>query len=34
MEFLPIQMLTLALAASAGFEAGRFRHATKITAEE
>ena len=34
MEILPIQMLTLALAASAGFEAGRFVHATKITAEE
>jgi glucosamine--fructose-6-phosphate aminotransferase (isomerizing) len=34
MEILPIQMLTLALATSAGLEAGRFLHATKITAEE
>lgn len=33
-EILPIQMLTLALAASAGFEAGCFVHATKVTTEE
>jgi len=33
-EILPIQMLTLALAARAGFEAGRFAHATKVTTEE
>jgi glucosamine--fructose-6-phosphate aminotransferase (isomerizing) len=34
LEILPIQMLTLALAAKAGFEAGRFAHATKVTTEE
>jgi len=34
MEILPIQMLTLAIAANAGVEAGRFVHATKVTAEE
>jgi glucosamine--fructose-6-phosphate aminotransferase (isomerizing) len=34
MEILPIQMLTVALASRAGFEAGRFAHATKITTEE
>jgi hypothetical protein len=34
MEILPIQMTTLALAARAGFEAGRFTRATKITTEE
>lgn len=33
-EILPIQMLTLALAAGAGFEAGRFIRATKVTTEE
>ena len=33
-EILPIQMMTLALAANSGFEAGRFLHATKITADE
>jgi glucosamine--fructose-6-phosphate aminotransferase (isomerizing) len=34
LEILPLQMITLALAANAGFEAGRFVHATKITTEE
>lgn len=34
LEILPIQMLTLALAARAGVEAGRFEHATKVTGEE
>jgi len=34
LEILPIQMLTLALAANAGFEAGRFVHAMKVTTEE
>jgi glucosamine--fructose-6-phosphate aminotransferase (isomerizing) len=34
LEILPIQMLTLALAANAGFEAGNFVHATKVTTEE
>lgn len=33
-EILPIQMMTLALAALASREAGRFEHATKITATE
>ena len=33
-EILPIQMMTLALAALSGREAGRFEHATKITATE
>ena len=33
-EILPIQMLTLALAARDGFEAGQFVHATKVTTEE
>lgn len=33
-EILPIQMTTLAVAANAGFEAGCFLHATKITAQE
>ncbi len=33
-EILPIQMLTLALAANAGIEAGSFLHVTKITTEE
>lgn len=34
LEIAPIQMLTLAIAARAGMEAGRFEHAVKITAEE
>jgi glucosamine--fructose-6-phosphate aminotransferase (isomerizing) len=34
LEILPIQMMTLALAALASREAGRFEHATKITATE
>lgn len=34
LEILPIQMMTLALAAKAGFEAGNFVHATKVTTEE
>lgn len=34
MEILPLQMLTLALAAHKGFEAGNFVHATKVTTEE
>ncbi len=34
LEILPIQMMTLALAARAGFEAGNFLHATKVTIEE
>jgi glucosamine--fructose-6-phosphate aminotransferase (isomerizing) len=34
LEILPIQMLTLALAARSGFEAGRFEYAMKITAVE
>lgn len=33
-EILPVQMMTLALAALASREAGRFEHATKITATE
>ena len=33
-EILPIQMTILAMAANAGFEAGCFLHATKITAQE
>ncbi|MGD0471200.1 MAG: SIS domain-containing protein [Terriglobales bacterium] len=33
-EILPVQMLTLALASNAGFEPGRFLHATKVTTEE
>lgn len=33
-EILPIQMLTLALAANKGIEAGNFAHATKVTTEE
>jgi glucosamine--fructose-6-phosphate aminotransferase (isomerizing) len=31
-EILPVQMLSLALAAGDGREAGRFEHATKVTA--
>jgi glutamine---fructose-6-phosphate transaminase (isomerizing) len=34
LEMAPAQMLTLAIAARAGREPGRFAHATKITAEE
>ncbi len=34
LEVLPAQMITLALAALAGREAGRFEHATKITTTE
>ncbi len=34
LEILPAQMLSLALAAHAGSEAGRFVHATKVTATE
>lgn len=34
LELLPIQMLTLAIAARAGVEAGRFEHAMKVTSEE
>jgi glucosamine--fructose-6-phosphate aminotransferase (isomerizing) len=34
MEILPIQMTTLAFAARAGFEAGRFARAMKVTTEE
>jgi len=33
-EILPIQMITLALAAIAGREAGKFDRATKVTAVE
>lgn len=34
LEILPVQMITLALAAQSGREAGRFERATKITAVE
>lgn len=34
LEMAPVQMLSLAIAARAGMEAGRFRHAAKITTEE
>jgi glucosamine--fructose-6-phosphate aminotransferase (isomerizing) len=34
LEILPAQLLSLALAAHAGIEAGRFVHATKVTATE
>jgi glutamine---fructose-6-phosphate transaminase (isomerizing) len=34
LEILPVEMLTLALAARKGFEAGRFSHATKVTTVE
>jgi glucosamine--fructose-6-phosphate aminotransferase (isomerizing) len=34
MEILPVQMMTLALAAAKGREPGRFEHATKITETE
>jgi glucosamine 6-phosphate synthetase-like amidotransferase/phosphosugar isomerase protein len=33
-EILPIQLLTLHLAAELGFEAGKFRHIGKITLNE
>lgn len=33
-EILPLQVLSLALAARAGREAGRFEHATKVTVVE
>jgi hypothetical protein len=34
LEVLPAQMITLALAAQAGREAGRFELATKVTTTE
>ena len=34
LEILPVQMLTLALAAQTGREAGRFEFATKVTTVE
>ena len=34
LEILPIEMLTLAMAANAGFEAGCFLHASKVTMDE
>jgi glutamine---fructose-6-phosphate transaminase (isomerizing) len=34
LEILPVQMITLALAALAGREAGKFERATKITTTE
>jgi glucosamine--fructose-6-phosphate aminotransferase (isomerizing) len=34
MEILPVEMMTLALAAAKGREPGRFEHATKITETE
>jgi glucosamine--fructose-6-phosphate aminotransferase (isomerizing) len=34
LEILPVQILTLAIAARAGVEAGRFEHARKVTTEE
>jgi len=33
-EILPIQMLTLSMAANRGAEAGRFVHVRKVTTEE
>ena len=33
-EVLPVQMMTLALAAAAGREAGKFERATKVTETE
>lgn len=33
-EILPVQMMTLAFAALSGIEAGRFRHASKVTVVE
>ena len=34
LEILPVQMITIALAALAGREAGKFERATKITKTE
>jgi glucosamine--fructose-6-phosphate aminotransferase (isomerizing) len=34
LEILPVQMMTLALAAEAGMEAGRFARVAKITTTE
>ena len=34
LEILPIQLMTLALAATAGHEAGHFEHASKVTDTE
>ena len=34
LEILPVEMLTLAVAARKGLEAGRFSHATKVTTVE
>jgi len=34
LEILPVQMMTLALAAEAGIEAGRFGRVSKITTTE
>jgi glucosamine--fructose-6-phosphate aminotransferase (isomerizing) len=34
LEILPVQMITIALAALAGREAGKFERATKVTATE
>ena len=34
LEILPVQMITLALAALGGREAGRFEHSAKITSIE
>jgi len=34
LEILPVQMITLALAAQAGREPGRFEMATKVTTKE
>jgi hypothetical protein len=34
LEILPVQMITLALAAQAGREPGRFELATKVTTTE
>jgi glutamine---fructose-6-phosphate transaminase (isomerizing) len=34
LEILPVQMITLALAARAGREPGRFQLATKVTTRE
>ena len=34
LEILPVQMITLALAAQAGIEAGRFTLGSKITTTE
>jgi glucosamine--fructose-6-phosphate aminotransferase (isomerizing) len=34
LEMLPVQMITIALAALAGREAGKFERATKVTTTE